>query len=215
MIEQFRKYTKDITKVIFLDLDGTLSTLRTAFSTGRYWAFDPISVATLNHICDFSGAKIVFTSTRAVMYGSDNGYTDPNEEMYYSNNFSVIKSLCEKAGLDISHIHPVWSCNTNQLSRDKHVNDFLERHPQITHWAIIDDEPSQFVDKEHVVASDFENGISISNFEEICSLLEIALFDAAKSFQIKEFSSYQYHLPFNSFDEQTNNHISKKSMDPS
>jgi hypothetical protein len=178
------------TKIIFLDFDGPLSTSRTQFQTGNNLPFDPVAVQILNHICAASGAKIVCSSRRTWAQSRE--------------NFRETRMHFEKAGLDISNIHPDWSCRTDHGDRKDHIEGFLKKHPEVTHYAIVDDET---VDLPGLVLVGEEDGILMKHFEAVAKHLD---FDLGLAFYRAAVESRDLNhplLPFGAYEIQFNNSI--------
>ena len=149
-------------KVIFLDFDGPLSSHRMAMRYGRFHEFDPVTCGVLDHICHVSGAKIVATSVRTEMRSAADRYET--------------KILFERAGLSPEHMHADWSARDGRTSsRLQHIKSYLATHPEITHYAIVDDEAENDEYHNHpaIVMVEHEDGLQYHHFERIIALLEI------------------------------------------
>ena len=195
--EFFKKHSQPVDKVIFLDFDGVLSCSRTYMFADGNLAFDPVAVKILQNICEIGNARIVCTSTRTGMAGRD-----------YDLLYHETKVHFERAGFDWSFMHPDWTVNKPDfLDRKGNIEKYLERHPEIKKWAIVDDEK---VDMPEFVKIDENNGISYENFEEICIFLNVSMADVHEIDYYKEGDIGQYLLPFDSWNTDWNEKFVRK-----
>ena len=176
------------TKIIFLDFDGPLSNARTVLALGDEGFFDPVAVQALNHICAASGARVVCTSTR----------THPDWE----EGFIKAVRFFDVAGLDLKYLHPDWSCCTDlDMPRKDHIRQWLKHHPEVTHYAIVDDEK---VGLRCTVRVSQIDGMNHNDFEKIAACLDIDLCAAFNEARKQTGRSPQYSLPFDKHDEMLN-----------
>jgi|GEM_PF-1883168 len=145
-------------KIIFLDFDGPLTNSRTALCYGGMFHFDPISIGGIGNICEVAEAKIVCTSIRA------------RADSHYKT-----LALFKEAGLNPRHLHDDWSSQTMRNTRESQIETWLARHPEVTHYAIIDDDT---VNLPNFIRVDVYDGILRNNFEKIAKCLDIDLIDA-------------------------------------
>ena len=112
-------------KVIFLDIDGVLNVI----PQGRdKWGalFHPHLVDNLKRIIDATGAKIVISSTWRM-----------------GNELHGMKEMWRDRGLpgEVVGVTPNFMYKTGStLQRGKEIDAYLEEHPQITNYVIIDDD---------------------------------------------------------------------------
>lgn len=182
------------TKVIFLDFDGPISNYRTALQTGYHDEFDPVAVEALDHICVTSGAKIVCSSSR----------THKNSRASFWEN----KRLFERAGFDMRNMHEDWSCWDAWIGRTKSIEEWLKNHPEITHYAIIDDD---IVDLPNFIHIDAYNGMMLKDFEKVAEYLESDIGDAFERAAYKRYDFSQLRLEIDSFDKQYNETIMRNT----
>ncbi len=148
-------------KVIFLDFDGPLSNPRVILYGGNDNAIDPVAVTALNNLCEATGVKIVCSSTRTI----------PGHQ----GNFDETVAMLAAAGLDPKHIHEDWSCFYDlSTSRKTHIKQWLAKHPEVTHYAIIDDEAVGLPGMVRVTDMD---GMQVKHFEKLAKLLDFNLMD--------------------------------------
>jgi hypothetical protein len=185
-------------KVIFLDFDGPMSSHRMALAEGQFNGFDPVSARVLSHICQVSGAKIVCVSVRT-WFGS-------------RDSFLETKKLFAESGLDPAHMHVDWSARDRRShSRLQHIKTFLAEHPEITHYAIIDDEGEneEYLTHPCLIHVRHENGIMYEDFQKIAELLEIdegLIWDEARRASRTQ-PLYQLRLCLEFYDAQINDSI--------
>lgn len=145
------------TKVLFLDIDGVLNSRRTCTATGGFphcfieshkAKFDWIAVGLIRVLCDKEGASIVLSSSWR--HGE--------------------KSIHECAnGLDL----PIFD-KTPALPgvRGEEIQHWLDQHPEVTHWAIVDDNSDMLGSQlEHFVQTSEEDGLSFSDFAALGRIL--------------------------------------------
>ena len=149
------------TKIIFLDFDGPLSNPRIILSLGDDNEFDPVAVGALNNLCEATGVKIVCSSTRT-MAGND-------------KNFQKTRALLTSAGLDPCHLHEDWCCfYSMNTSRKTHISQWLAKHPEVTHYAIVDDERVRLPNLVRVTEMD---GLLVRHFEKLAKILDFNVMD--------------------------------------
>ena len=142
-------------KVLFLDIDGVLNSIRSCYALGGYphsfeekcmSKFDWTAIALIQRICNKSNVKIVVSSTWRKMFSY--------QEIGANLKLPTIDSTPEFSG---------W--------RGYEIKDWLDRHPEVTKYAIIDDDSDMLPEqKPFFVHVDGRNGISYENFKQ---LLEI------------------------------------------
>jgi hypothetical protein len=156
---------KTLEKVIFLDFDGPISNPRSILCTGSETPFDPIAVGALSNLCEATGVKIVCSSTRT--FASSQRSREETE------------ALLTAAGFDLKHLHPDWSCFYDSgTSRRTHIKQWLAKHPEITHYAIIDDENVKLPNLVRVTERD---GLLMRHFEQLARILDFPIIDIFKT----------------------------------
>ncbi len=157
-------------KIIFLDIDGPLNNERTLLSKadrfpGRSAIGDRIAIGRLNRICHDAGAQIVISSTWRRFDSHD-----------------TINWLCYY-GLDVDLVHEDWRTKyltikkevcglecEQEVRRGAEVLEWLSRHPEVTHHAIIDDD-HDFYPGQPLVHCSYRNGLLVEDFEKLEQLL--------------------------------------------
>ncbi len=140
-------------RIIFQDIDGPLIPLRMYFSGNRPFAndpgsfvYDPVAVAMINHLCEQFGAKVVFNTAHN---------ENPPEIMFKQGHFNGFKHLHDDIQTDYETL----------ISAGRHssIKKWLEKHPEVTEWIVIDDvlvyEPRQ-------ILVDYTLGMTLKDFHD-------------------------------------------------
>lgn len=145
------------TKVLFLDIDGVLNSRRTVIATGGYphsfepscrARFDWVAVRMIRELCEKEGASIVLSSSWR--HGKNSVHECAN-------------------GLDL----PIFD-KTPDLPgvRGEEIQDWLNRHPEVTHYAIVDDNSDMLGSQaDHFVQTSEEDGLSFSDYVALGRIL--------------------------------------------
>ena len=116
----------DENKIIFLDIDGPMIPDRAMFLPGQppiMEVFDPVAVSLLNQACLEYGWKIVIHSSWVKIMGGE-----------------ATLEHCIKQGIEPRHFHR--DAYTDELEwRYTRIADWLEKHPEVKKYVILDDEP--------------------------------------------------------------------------
>lgn len=182
-------------KIIFLDFDGPLSNSRVTLAFGDDGYMDPVALRSFNHVCTVAGAKIVCISIRAL----EENFQNRKENMW----------RFEQAGLDVSHIHPDWSCRDNRGSRKVAIEDWLARHPEVTDYVIVDDET---VDLPNLIKVDMYNGMRMEDFRRIAEIFGVDLVHAFNEARGADFRPAQFGLPFEHYTRESNARLALKPI---
>jgi len=153
--------------VIFLDMDGVISTARAHKArAGDIWPdrwIDAEAVANLNDLCARSGAIVVVSSTWRLNHDGGEFLTILNR-----NGFT-------------GTIHDDWrtkslitavpgSSLVAATMRGEEVLEWLSRHPEVTRHVILDDD-SDFLPDQPLIKTPFETGLSVGHVEVALALL--------------------------------------------
>ena len=146
-------------KVLFLDIDGVLNSIRTCTATGAYphdfdekgkRRFDWIAVSLIRKLCVDHDAKIVISSTWRTTYS-------PTEI---------------GLGLTLPCIDRTPVLNTH---RGVEIDTWLNSHPEVTHYAIVDDDSDMlFHQREYFVQTDAQEGLLYRDYKLLDSILRKA-----------------------------------------
>lgn len=145
------------TKVIFVDVDGPLSPIRCYVlgqlpgAGGSMKCMDPVAVATVVSLCRRSGAKVVVSSS------------------WRGWGKEKCLGLFARNGIGLEWIHEDWSTPRNAGAvREGEIKDWLARHPEITHHAVLDD---GVLDLPNLVRVSTHDGILFEHQRELERLL--------------------------------------------
>lgn len=144
-------------KALFLDIDGPMIPGRAYDMPGQtrpfVKTFDPCAVGLLNTFCATRGWRIVLHTSWLRVWGEKETYEH-----------------CLAQKLDPQYFAKDAWCSGEINWRYSRVAKYLETHPEVTHYLMLDDEPYQFdmregiehpADmKDHLVLVDFEDGIT-------------------------------------------------------
>lgn len=191
--------------IIFLDIDDTLASYRTTLATGCYSALDPVAVQFISHLATLAEAKVVLHSTRAPEY-------------YHPAKIENQRLLAE-AGFDIRYLHPdLCAHDFDRNGRWEDISAWLNRHPEVTKFIIIDDEGVRVngVDHPQLIKINrhvkHQNGMLADHFVKAAEMLDVDTGDITRhAFYLnrEEGMNYarQYRLLFDKMDEQLNESI--------
>ena len=119
-------------KVIFLDIDGVVNCMYTKQRLRGIIFVDPRKIQLVKGIVDATGALIVLTSTwRSGWYDIDNHVNSQN-----ATDFISLRDEFNKVGLDFFD----KTERSNDGYRGKEISMWLENHPEVTNYVIIDDD---------------------------------------------------------------------------
>ena len=144
-------------KIIFLDIDGVLTSHRTAIAFGWYPTglsdlkskIDPVALALLQGICRGSDASVVISSTW--------------------RKFLRREELQVALGLPIIDVTPVL----DGMRRGNEIDAWLTRHPEVTHYCIVDDDTDMLPEqkRDHFVHINEREGITFGDADMIACML--------------------------------------------
>lgn len=146
--------------ILFLDIDGPLTTQRTCFAYRDIgWTiFDPVAVAALNRIHSQTPFQIVMVSTKIILH--------------YPTAETMVAYLKEN-GVQ-SPLHPDWRIPTHPAYRGQGVHAWLLANPTVHTWAILDDSmqdyepyPAQMARLVHTS----QEGMSFDNMRHLAALM--------------------------------------------
>lgn len=160
-------------KVLFLDFDGVLNssqwlsevrTYVTGAWTNTNW-FDPAAIARLNKIIEETGAKIVVSSSWRI------GRTvlDLCKILFGAGFVGAIigKITDELRRASEGRLRP----EIEPVTRGEEIKIWLNAHPQVTHFAVVDDDSDMDLVRENFVQTDFETGLLDKHVGRIIALL--------------------------------------------
>lgn len=147
-----------IEKILFLDVDGVLNCVYTNRLTKNGFRFvDKVEIKRLNHIIDETGAKIVLSSDWR--YGRSD--TDMN------SGFLELCNELHRYRIEIFDYTPelMWS------NRGKEIELYLEMHPGIKNYVILDDSKEVDPENPHFVKTEMKHGLTKELAERAIEIL--------------------------------------------
>jgi len=159
-------------KVIFLDIDGVMNSVRSFIATSRgkrkfdtidereAATIDPIAVALINEVVERTGAEIVVSSTHRQWFIKA-GVKDIPGLRVYMKNLGIEKEILDCT--DVLH-----------TQRGHEIKDWLDRHAKfVIAYVIIDDDsdmlPEQF---EFFIDTDCNDGFMFEHFIKAIEILK-------------------------------------------
>lgn len=142
-------------RIVFLDIDGVLNSESHAYCFGwgsppkprhlkcktveqqhdeyvKRAKLNPSSVILLNELCRWKQVKVVITSTWRL---GDQGHIG-NDVSYWNTLFKrILTSYSKKCNIDVIDITPDYP----ELNRGAEIEDWLDQHPEVNGYVIIDD----------------------------------------------------------------------------
>lgn len=149
-------------KVLFLDVDGVLNH-RACFKPSRGGApLCPDAVQRLQHLVRRTGCKVVLSSTWRVLehhtakLRADGGFPEPHDDWRTVDNPVAMQN-----GIIVDPYH-----------RGGEIAEWLSRHPEVTRYAIVDDDGDMLPDQRpHFVQTSFETGLLDEHCERLAQIL--------------------------------------------
>lgn len=147
-------------KVIFLDIDGVMTSFASLERFRSAKNFDPISVTNLNKLTDKSGAVIVISSTWRLL-----------------NKFQWIASWMKKEGVtgSVVGLTPDFRDQASELEkrrRGAEIQAWLDTHPDVTSFVILDDDRDMGPLLPKLVHTSFETGLTQEHVDHALELLD-------------------------------------------
>jgi len=146
-------------KVLFLDIDGPMIPTRAAClsNSGIWCKFDPVAVRLINILLKETGAKIVISSS------------------WRTSGVSYVSLALELNGIDSAHLHIDWMigkrgdgvCSSSK-GRAQKIKNWLGGHPEVTHYASLDDMYLEGVNNVQVSTS---NGLMWEDYHKLLKAL--------------------------------------------
>jgi hypothetical protein len=148
-------------KVLFLDIDGVLNSVKTSVAFGGYplditesKAFDWVAIKLLQRMCDSSGVQIVLSSTW--------------------RTFFTVKEMAAALELPIIDATPVRLSGCRGLE----IQEWLDENPGIEKYCIIDDDPDMLESqKPYFVQTNAFEGMTWEDFTRVCKILDVSPYE--------------------------------------
>lgn len=144
-------------KVIFLDYDGVLNTPKEWGNHLRNpkGSFNRRCVANLNILIDKTDAHVVVSSTWRLTYG-----------------VKALAALLVENGFEYPDKFDAITPILRGEKRGKEIQLYLDAHPEITSFVILDDDADMLHLIDKLVKTDYNKGLSYTNVEQAIKLLE-------------------------------------------
>lgn len=136
-------------KVIFLDINGVLFLTGDEVTT-EHIVFNLNCMKNLKKIIDSTFSYIVLTSTWRI------GYMDPSNFFWKAILDNFTKFNIENKLIGVT---PVICNDFKEVSRGLEINDWLERHPDVDKYIILDDDEIKDIDPNKIIICDTFIGI--------------------------------------------------------
>lgn len=153
-------------KILFLDVDNVICTPRYNLVAENQWQdFDPVACNIIKRICEETECLIVLSSSW--------GRGDWTYEEFLD---SITKACPELMKYFHANDFRLLKNNYTNETRSESIAKWLERHPEVEAYAILDDVCSygkcvEEVD-EHLVLCDVNTGVGFEEYLDVCKLLK-------------------------------------------
>ena len=174
-------------KVIFLDFDETINN----FSTLSRFEVDPNNVNVLKCIQEKSNAKIV--ASTSVKHYVQMGFHEYEKTYYYKHYVIPLYKL----GIKIDDMTPYVKCDGP--FKELEIKAYLNEHPEIEQYVILDDEYISDSLKDHQVCLELCKGLTEEHIEPALKILNGELgfypedFDFNETFHERLIRANRYH----------------------
>lgn len=141
------------TKILFLDIDGVICTLRSQLAYGDQivCAWDPTCCQMIKKLCIANGYQIVCAST----------WRFNSKIIKYLNKYDLFNLL-----------YTDWRTGADRITRGEEISAWLKNNDNVIEYVIIDDDsdllPEQL--KRHI-KTDYKDGFSAENLEKADELM--------------------------------------------
>ena len=131
-------------RVLFLDFDGVIVTPRAGILDQFGWAFDPVCIAHLNRVCEWWDCQVVISSSwrrggDCLAELVDAGFTGTIWPVDWHTplhmNWAEAMEVRDRHRVALEGEHA-----NSHVYRGDEVQDWLDRHPEVTEYLILDDE---------------------------------------------------------------------------
>jgi hypothetical protein len=148
-------------RILFLDIDGVLNSERTclafngyprSFSAADLVKFDWVAVAMVRKLCAWAGCYVVWSTSWRYEHRAD--------------------VMAEVFDLPVAGATPTDSYFT---TRGAEIAAWLAVHPEVTHYAIVDDIQAFLPEQQaHVVITDDKLGLTVADYSALKRILSPA-----------------------------------------
>ncbi len=143
-------------RVLFVDVDGVLVTARSQFAQRRLRAPDREAVAMLVAIACAATARLVISSS-----------------WREGETRSSFRSRLDALGLPEDLLHDDWATPVLRDARQLEIDDWLRRHPEVTHYAILDDGVGLDDTSPHLIRTEYDDGLQFRHGLLTCAVLGV------------------------------------------
>lgn len=184
-------------KVLFLDFDGVANTwahlctltgnrtppvddLERGFLASvankedperELWSYrhiERVKVPLLNQIVDRTGAKVVISSSWR--RGTS---VEELQQLLFFHGFTgeVIGKTAEDLHRREEYVKRAEEEGHDNIWRGWEIQEWLDRHPEVTSFSILDDESDMNGVEGHLVQTDFDNGLTQEHVDQVVAML--------------------------------------------
>lgn len=173
-------------KIVFLDVDGPMVPGRAVMLNGNSfmtfgWTFDPVAVSMLNFMYwAVPDMQIVIASHR---FG-DPRMRSPFDDVKDVHSLEFWTKLLEENGI-AAPLHKMWHTPRKRfVPRPKHmeITDWLAANQDVEKFVVLEDDlnggdsvSAAMRKRFHLVAEDYDNGMTWRDFKMACSYLGLTL----------------------------------------
>jgi hypothetical protein len=131
-------------KILFLDIDGVINNRKTCLEPNEFWPIDKYMAFLVGRLVDRVDAKIVLSSS-------------------WRHHPDGIKEIEKRVGKVFD------STKTFSNTRGEEIKEWLDRHPEVTKYAILDDDSDMLPEQ---LPNFFKTSFSIGLTDEIINKVE-------------------------------------------
>lgn len=141
-------------KILFLDIDGVLN-CKASFSPKNHTPTELVMINRINQVLITTGCKIVVSSSWRILW-----------------NFDELKEMLSQRGLKDRIIDVTPRSIHKSCKRQDEIQAWLDKHPEVTKFAIVDDEDFDLQDMlPNLVKTSLQTGIQDIHVEQLINLL--------------------------------------------
>jgi hypothetical protein len=184
----------DTPPVLFFDIDEVVCFGRVALAMPGGDKIDPVSAAMIVRICEKTGARIVVTSTwrcspvRCKAMFDAHGITPHlwSPIVLPDDDADDVDDLRDHPSHDDDR--DAWRVQSQNSSRSAAIDHWLDLHPQVKVWAIVDDSFQDFDQHKlgRLVHTDMMFGLGVREYSRAVRLLS-----GKAALKVDEFAGYQ------------------------
>lgn len=149
-------------KVLFLDIDGVLNSTRSCiahfgyphgFTDAQLAMFDLVAVGLIQRLCQVNGISVVVSSSWRINHTW--------QEIGRALGLPTIDSTPRLVG-----------------SRGKEIAAWLEQHPEVQRYAIVDDDSDMLPEQTpFFVKTNGEEGLTMGDFRKLCEIFGVNAYE--------------------------------------